>query len=135
MRNSRSPPRASRGWSPSPSSSRTMSMSTRYCSARRHRGCDIMATSLKILVVGATGSIGRLVVAEALRQGHAVCALARGVDRGRRLPDAAEVVIGDVTKPETLTDAVAGIDAIVSTLGSDGGGKAGAEAVDYGGVR
>ncbi|HRH85273.1 MAG TPA: NmrA family NAD(P)-binding protein, partial [Rubrivivax sp.] len=30
-----------------------------------------------VLVVGATGSIGRLVVAEALRQGHAVRALVR----------------------------------------------------------
>ena len=94
-----------------------------------------LPTPMAVLVVGATGSIGRLVVAEALRQGHAVRALARGVDRARRLPDAAEVVIGDVTKPETLAVAVAGIDAIVLTLGSDGGGKAGAEAVDYGGVR
>jgi uncharacterized protein YbjT (DUF2867 family) len=94
-----------------------------------------MKTQPRILVVGATGSIGRLVVAEALRQGHAVRALVRGANRARGLPEVAEVVLGDVTKPETLAAAVAGIDAIVLTLGSDGSGKAGAEAVDYGGVR
>ena len=38
-------------------------------------------------------------------------------------------------RPETLSDAVDGIDAIVFTLGSDGAGKVGAENVDYGGVR
>jgi uncharacterized protein YbjT (DUF2867 family) len=45
------------------------------------------------------------------------------------------VVAGDLTRPDTLTAAVDGVDAIVFTHGSDGGGKAGAEAVDYGGVR
>ncbi len=47
----------------------------------------------------------------------------------------AEVVVGDLTRPDTLAAAVAGVDAVVFTHGSDGGGKAGAEAVDYGGVR
>jgi uncharacterized protein YbjT (DUF2867 family) len=45
------------------------------------------------------------------------------------------VVIGDVTRPDTLSGAVGGVDAIVFTLGSDGAGKVGAENVDYGGVR
>lgn len=45
-----------------------------------------------------------------------------------------EVVVGDLTRPETLADAVAGIDAVVFTHGASGG-KAGTEAVDYGGVR
>lgn len=88
-----------------------------------------------VLVVGATGSIGRLVVAEALRQGHAVRALVRDAARARSLPAEAERVIGDLTRPQTLTAAVDGIDAVVFTHGSDGGGKAAAEQVDYGGVR
>jgi uncharacterized protein YbjT (DUF2867 family) len=46
-----------------------------------------------------------------------------------------EVVKGDLTRPDTLKAAVDGVDAIVFTHGSDGGGKAGAESVDYGGVR
>jgi uncharacterized protein YbjT (DUF2867 family) len=90
---------------------------------------------MTVLVVGATGSIGRLVVEKALRVGHAVRALVRNPDKARQLPRAAQLVSGDVTRPETLKDAVDGIDAVVFTLGSDGAGKVGAENVDYGGVR
>jgi uncharacterized protein YbjT (DUF2867 family) len=89
---------------------------------------------MKILVVGANGSIGRLVVEEALRQGHSVRALVRTASKTRELPQEAQVVIGDVTRPETLPAAVKDIDGIVFTLGSDGQGKLGAENVDYGGV-
>ena len=90
---------------------------------------------MTILVVGATGSIGRLVVEEAIRQGHAVRALVRSKDKARRLPAQARLCFGDVAHPETLREAVDGVDGIVSTLGSDGMGKVGAENVDYGGVR
>ena len=95
-----------------------------------------MKTSgFRILAVGATGSIGRLVVEEALRQGHSVLALVRTAEKARNFPKGVEAVVGDLTRPETLTAAVAGIDAIVFTHGSDGAGKVGAETVDYGGVR
>ena len=93
------------------------------------------AAPLTVLVVGATGSIGRLVVAEALHQGHAVRALVRDPARARGLPQQAQRVVGDLTRAETLAAAVEGIAAIVFTHGSDGGGKAAAEQVDYGGVR
>jgi uncharacterized protein YbjT (DUF2867 family) len=55
--------------------------------------------------------------------------------KARQVNAQAQVIIGDVTRPDTLRDAVDGVDAIVFTLGSNGLGKAGAEAVDYGGVR
>ena len=90
---------------------------------------------MPVLVVGATGSIGHLAVEEAVRQGCAVRALARNPGKARQLPPKVRVIVGDVTRPETLSDAVDGVDAIVFTLGSDGAGKAGAENVDYGGVR
>ncbi|MEY4427603.1 MAG: hypothetical protein RLZZ182_292 [Pseudomonadota bacterium] len=93
------------------------------------------ARKLKVLVVGATGSIGRLAVAEALRQGHAVRALVRDPGRARGLPAEAELVVGDLTQVQTLRTAVDGVDAIVFAHGGDGSGKASAEAVDYGGVR
>src|SRR5208337_4564505 len=64
-----------------------------------------------------------------------VRALVRTPDKTRQLPSEAQVAIGDVTQPETLAGAVDGIDAVVFTLGSDGGGKVAAENVDYGGVR
>ena len=89
-----------------------------------------------VLVVGATGSVGRLVVAEAVWQGYSTRALVRDPDRARRqLPDEAELMVGDVTRPDTLPRAADQVDAVVFTLGSDGAGKTGAEAVDYGGVR
>ena len=90
---------------------------------------------MTVLVVGATGSIGRLVVEEAVRQGHAVRALVRNPTKASQLPPEVQVVLADVTRSDTLSDAVDGVDAIVFTLGSDGAGKAGAERVDYGGVR
>ena len=72
---------------------------------------------------------------EALREGHAVRALVRNAGKARQLPPEAQVVVGDVTRPDTLSGAVDGVDAVVLTLGSDGAGKVGAETVDYGGVR
>jgi uncharacterized protein YbjT (DUF2867 family) len=91
--------------------------------------------TMTILVVGATGSIGSLVVEEALRRGHSVRVLVRSPEKARRLPAKAEAVIGDLTRPATLEAAVKDVDAIVFTHGSDGGGKVGSETVDYGGVR
>lgn len=90
---------------------------------------------LNVLVVGATGSVGKLVVAEAIEQGHTVRALIRKQARARDLPSGVQVVVGDLTQQETLAPALADIDAIVFTHGADGGGKQGSEAVDYGGVR
>ena len=88
-----------------------------------------------VLVVGATGSIGRLVVEESIREGYPTRALVRDPDKARPLRGEADIVVGDVTRPDTLSAAVAGIDGIVFTLGSDGAGKIGAQTVDYGGVR
>ena len=93
------------------------------------------STRMTVLVVGATGSIGKLVVEEALREGHAVRALVRNPSKARQLPQETQLSVGDVTQPETLSGAVDGVDAVVFTLGSDGAGKVGAETIDYGGVR
>lgn len=71
-----------------------------------------------VLVVGATGSIGRHAVTEALRQGYRVRALVRDPARARSLPDRVELVVGDLTRPDTLAAAVADVDAIVFTHGS-----------------
>jgi uncharacterized protein YbjT (DUF2867 family) len=86
-------------------------------------------------VIGATGSIGSLVVEEALRQGYSVRALVRSPEKARRLPAKAEAAIGDLTRPDSLDAAVKDIDSIVFTHGSDGAGKVGSETVDYGGVQ
>jgi uncharacterized protein YbjT (DUF2867 family) len=88
-----------------------------------------------VLVVGATGSVGRHVVAEAVRQGYGTRALVRDPSRAGRLDPAALKVAGELTRAETLADAVAGVDAVVFTQGSLYGDAAAAEAVDYGAVK
>ena len=88
-----------------------------------------------VLVVGATGSVGRHVVAEAVRQGYETRALVREAARASQLDPGARIVVGQLTKPETLVDAVAGIDAVVFTQGASYGDESAAEAVDYGAVK
>jgi uncharacterized protein YbjT (DUF2867 family) len=85
----------------------------------------------RVLVVGATGSIGRHVVASASRHGLRVRALARDVDRARNLLPDVEVVSGDLEDPDSLAAAVRDVDGIVFTHGSGSGAY---EQVDYGGV-
>ncbi|HEY8701716.1 MAG TPA: NAD(P)H-binding protein [Arthrobacter sp.] len=62
-----------------------------------------------VLIVGATGSVGRYAVAEALQQGYAARALVRDRARAARvLPDGVDLMTGDLTHPETLCVAVGG---------------------------
>jgi uncharacterized protein YbjT (DUF2867 family) len=94
-----------------------------------------MTDPITILCVGATGSIGLHVVDEALRCGHRVRALARNRDKAPQWPPQVEVVVRDLTRPESLSQAMAGIDAVIFVHGTYGGDQGAAEAVDYGGVR
>jgi uncharacterized protein YbjT (DUF2867 family) len=89
---------------------------------------------LRVLVVGATGSIGRPVVAEAQRVGHSVRALVRSAGHADDFPDGVDIVIGDLTRSDSLGAAVNAIDAVVFTHGSNDN-PPGPEAVDYGAVR
>ncbi|MDT0319904.1 NmrA family NAD(P)-binding protein [Streptomyces millisiae] len=62
----------------------------------------------KILVSGATGTVGRQVVAELLARGHQVRALTRNA-AGAVFPAGVEVVQGDLTEPESLVPALEGV--------------------------
>lgn len=86
-----------------------------------------------VLVVGATGSIGRHAVAESLRRGHRTRALVLDGSQASLRADA-EIVVGDLTDAGTLADALENVDGIVFAHGSHGGAEA-AERVDYGAVR
>lgn len=72
-----------------------------------------------VLVVGATGPSGILVCKQVLQAGIKVRALARSPSRipAELLPDV-EVAQGDVLNEESLVKATAGVDAVVSVLGS-----------------
>ncbi|MCT9139194.1 NmrA family NAD(P)-binding protein [Streptomyces violarus] len=67
-----------------------------------------MTQTQKILVTGATGTVGRQVVAELLARGHAVRALTRDAAKAV-FPDGVEVVEGDLTDPGSLAPALEGI--------------------------
>jgi uncharacterized protein YbjT (DUF2867 family) len=66
-----------------------------------------------ILVTGATGTVGREVVAQLLVAGEKVRALTRNPSRAR-LDEQVELVAGDLNQPETLAKAVEGVERIFS---------------------
>jgi len=92
------------------------------------------STRRTVLVVGGTGSIGRLVVARLVELGRAPRVLTRAPDRAREsLPVGAGIVAGGVGDADALSDAAAGVDAVVMTHGAPfGSGEY--EKVDYGAV-
>lgn len=88
-----------------------------------------------VLVVGATGGIGRLVTASALAHGLRTRALVRDPGKLASVPVGAEIAHGDVTDLQAMRSAVDCVDAIVFTHGSDGAtGSGGPHRIDYGGV-
>ncbi|XP_066377651.1 divinyl chlorophyllide a 8-vinyl-reductase, chloroplastic-like, partial [Miscanthus floridulus] len=101
------------------------------------------AASDTVLVMGATGYIGRYVVRELLRRGHRVLAVARSRSgiRGRNSPEdvvadltLAQVVFSDVTDPAALLADLAPhgpVHAAVCCLASRGGGVQDSWRVDY----
>ncbi|MFB9979333.1 SDR family oxidoreductase [Mesorhizobium kowhaii] len=72
---------------------------------------------MKILVLGATGATGRLIVAKAIAEGHNVVALVRSKAKAEDLTGV-ELVEGDARDAAALTRAIVGCDAVVSSLGT-----------------
>lgn len=72
---------------------------------------------MKLLVIGATGATGREIVNQALAQGHAVAVLARDAAKARFAPSV-EKVVGNVLDRDSLTRALTGREAVISSLGS-----------------
>ncbi len=85
-----------------------------------------------ILVAGGTGRLGTLVTAALTERGDQVRVLTRNPRRAEQLiGSGAEVVEGDVRNPNTLTDAFAGVDTVVSAIqGFAGLGRVSPRAVD-----
>src|SRR6476620_4381174 len=65
----------------------------------------------RILVAGATGTVGRQVVSQLLTTGARVRALTRNPDAAGLPPDV-EVVRGDLTTPATLDGCLEGVHAV-----------------------
>jgi len=66
---------------------------------------------VNILVAGATGYVGSLLVPKLIEKGHNVRCLARNPEKAKSLfPEYVEIVKGDVLSPETLRDGMKGIE-------------------------
>jgi len=72
---------------------------------------------MRVLILGATGTMGRPVAQGLVAAGHAVRALARNVERARRmLGPEVEVVEGDSTDRSRIATALGGCDAVHVSL-------------------
>ena len=75
---------------------------------------------MKLLVLGATGRTGRLVVEQALAAGHTVTALVRSPEKLPMRNSNLRVVKGQATDLSAVASALEGADAVISTLGGSG---------------
>src|ERR1700716_3100022 len=72
---------------------------------------------MNLVVLGATGRTGRLVVEQALISGHNVTALVRSPEKVATSHPNLRVVIGAATETSAVSGALEGADAVISTLG------------------
>jgi uncharacterized protein YbjT (DUF2867 family) len=75
---------------------------------------------MNLVVLGASGRTGRLVVEQALAAGHAVTALVRSPEKLAMSGSNLRVVTGEATDPSAVLGALDGADAVISTLGGGG---------------
>lgn len=72
---------------------------------------------MKVIVFGATGGIGRLIVAGALELGHAVTAFVRN-SQSLQPRDGLRILQGDLFDPQSVGDAIDGHRAVFCALGA-----------------
>jgi uncharacterized protein YbjT (DUF2867 family) len=75
---------------------------------------------MNLVILGATGGTGRLVVEQALAAGHTVTALVRSPEKLTIRNSSLRVVTGKATDSGDVARALEGADALVSTLGGTG---------------
>lgn len=92
---------------------------------------DEIRSAQTVLIVGATGYIGSAVVAEAVRQGYDVIAVARSLKNDRQF-DGAKVVLADVTDPVSVARVFnRKIDVVISCLACRSGLARDFDEIDY----
>ncbi len=73
---------------------------------------------MRILVIGAAGRTGQLVVQQAISRGHIIAALARRPERLGPLEAPHIATAGDATEPDLLHQVVRDQDAVICAVGS-----------------
>lgn len=74
---------------------------------------------MKAFVAGATGETGRRIVIELVKRNIPVRAMVRSLEKAKEiLPPEAELVLGDVLKPESLSAAIGDSTVILSATGA-----------------
>lgn len=72
-----------------------------------------------VLVAGATGGVGQLVVANLITAGYPVRVLTRSPEKAQTMfPGEVEIAVGDVRQPETLSAATDGITHVICAAGT-----------------
>lgn len=95
-----------------------------------------LAQTKLVLVAGATGQTGSLVVKALVAEGVPVRAMTRNPEKAAAFGAGIEGVIGDATDPATLTGAMQGVGVVISTIGARFPiGNNGFAAVDWKGNR
>lgn len=74
----------------------------------------------RLLVLGATGGIGRALIEEGLRRGHSITAFVRSPEKLGAVRDGVVVHKGDPRSEDELRAALPGHDAVLSALGPPG---------------
>ena len=73
---------------------------------------------MKLLIIGATRGTGKMLVEQALAEGHEVRALVRDASRIEVDHPSLEVMVGDALDAAQMARAVEGCDAVLSTVGA-----------------
>ena len=77
-----------------------------------------MVTKQRVLVVGATGYLGKFILKELKNQGYWVRALSRDIQKIEPVKQYVdEVILGEATKPESINGLCKNIDIVFSSLG------------------
>ena len=87
---------------------------------------------MKVLIAGATGTLGRQVARRGIDEGHDVYCLVRNIRKGAFLKEwGANLILADLRNPESLNNALRGMDAVIDCATAKPTDPDGIRAIDW----